>query len=191
MNGNQLTYENVFRWFLSPLARTSVTMSMYFLFGLLTLLDLLRLLVCFCTRSGGLGTKTLGLALLLSPDPGDIMGLSLSTNYGWGMLTCTAWVDLGVLNSCFLVFPAGGVCSMLGGLAATLGWAVDWGLGGLAAILSISVVCCSQLLSMVGAVEVTDRGTSLIYILFCLWTPFAVFTKYEWGSQPLIGPLLR
>ena len=67
---------------LSPLAKISVTMSMYFPFGLLTLLDFLRLFVSFCTRSGGLGTETLGLALLLTPDPGDIMSLSLSRECG-------------------------------------------------------------------------------------------------------------
>ena len=162
---------------LSPFAKTSVTMSMYFLFGLLTLLYLLMLLVSFCTRSGCLGTEILGLALLLSPDPGDILGLSLSTEYGWGTLMCTLWVDLGVLNSCWLVFSLGGVCCILGGLAA---------------ILSTSIECGGLLLSMVGAVGLTGRGTSLICILFCLRTPFGVFTKYEWGgSQFLIGPLLR
>ena len=56
---------------------------MYILFSLLTLLDLLRVFVSFCTRPGGLETETLGLALLLTPDPGDIMGLSLSTECGW------------------------------------------------------------------------------------------------------------
>ena len=68
MSGNQLYYENVFRWFLSPWAKvflTNETMSLYILFGTLNLVDLLRLLVSFCTRSGGLGTETLGMALLL------------------------------------------------------------------------------------------------------------------------------
>ena len=72
MNGNQLTYGNVFKVFF-----TSETMSIYFLFGLLTLLDLYRLLVSFCTRSEGLETETLGLALLLLPDTGGIMSLSM------------------------------------------------------------------------------------------------------------------
>ena len=141
---------------------------MYFSFSLLTLLDLFRLLVSLYTRSGGLGTETLGLALLLSPDPGDIKGLSLSTECGWGTLIGTSWVDLGELNSYWLVFPTDGVCCILAGLAATLGWAVDWGLGGLAAILSTSVACGGLLLSMVGAVGLTVRGTSLICILFHL-----------------------
>ena len=133
----------------------------------------------------GLGNWDLGLPLFLSPDAGDIMGLSLSTECGWGTLICTSWLDLGVLNSCWLVFPADGVCCMLGGLAATLGWAVDWGPGSLAAILSTSVVCGGLLLSLVGAVGLTGMGTSFICILFHLRTPFVVFTEYEWGVSSL------
>ena len=94
MSGNQLTYENVFKVF------TSEKMSIYFLFGLLTLLDLLRLFVCFCTRSRGLEAETLGLALLLSPDPWGILGLTLIMECGWGTLVCTPWAGLGILISC-------------------------------------------------------------------------------------------
>ena len=147
----------------------------------------------------------MGLALLLSPDPGDIMGFSLSTGCGWGTLICTPWVDLGVLNSCCLVFPAGGVCCMLGGLLATLGLAVDWGLGGLAAILSTSVICGGLLLCMVGAVRLTGRGTSLICILFCLlyfhqiWMGVSATDRTSpeidhflvWGSCNLTGCMSR
>ena len=66
-------------------------MSIYFLFGLQTLMDLLRLFVSFCTRSGGLGAETLGLALLLLPDPGSNIGLSLAlmTDYACGTSLCT------------------------------------------------------------------------------------------------------
>ena len=70
MSGNQLTYENVSKVFL-----TSETITIYFLFGLLTLLDLPRLLESFCTRSEGLESEILVLALFLSLDPGGIMGL--------------------------------------------------------------------------------------------------------------------
>ena len=51
----------------------------------------------------------------------------------------------------WLVFPSGSECWMVGGLAATLGWAVDWGLGGLVAILSTSDACGGLIPSMVGA----------------------------------------
>ena len=74
---------------------------------------------------------------------------------------------------------------MLGSLAATLDWAVDCGLGGLATILSTSVVCGCLLLSVVAEVQLTGRGTSLICTLFHLRTPFGVFTKYERGVSAL------
>ena len=61
----------------------------------------------------------------------------------------------------------------------------------MAAILSTSVVCGGLLLSMVGALALTGRGTFLICILFHPRTPFGVFTKYEWRSQLLIGTLLK
>ena len=96
MSGNQLTYENTFKVFL-----TSETMSIYFLFGLSTLLDFLRLLVSFFTRSGILGAEILGLALLLSSDPRGIFGLTLVTICGLGKLVCTPWA--GLRNTHFLL----------------------------------------------------------------------------------------
>ena len=53
----------------------------------LTLLNLLRLLVSFCTGSGGLRTETLGLALLLSSDPEGTKGLSITRG-----CACETWV---------------------------------------------------------------------------------------------------
>ena len=66
MSGKQLTYENIFKVFL-----INKTMSIYFLFGLITLQDFLRLLVSFCTRSEDLGAETLELDLLLLQDDGE------------------------------------------------------------------------------------------------------------------------
>ena len=75
MNGNQFTYENVFRWFLSPLAKTSVTMSMYFLLGLLTLLDLLRLFCILLHKVRGLGNWDLGNGFIIITRPWGLYGL--------------------------------------------------------------------------------------------------------------------
>ena len=133
----------------------------------------------------GFGNWDLGVGFIIIIRPWDIMGLSLSTEGSWGTLIGTSWVDLGVLNSYWLVFSSGGVCCMLGGLAATLDWAVDWGLGGLAAILSTSAVSAGLLLSMVGVVGLTGRGASMVCILFCLRKPFGLFTKYKWGISAL------
>ena len=49
--------------------------TVYFLFSLLTLLDLLCLVVLLYTESGPLGIEALGLDLLLLPDPWGPMDL--------------------------------------------------------------------------------------------------------------------
>ena len=89
---------------------TNETMSLYYLFGLLTLLDLLRLLVSFCTRPGGFEAETLGLTLLLSPpDPGGIMDLSLTlvTDCSCGTSLCTLMKASLVLVASWLLNTAG------------------------------------------------------------------------------------
>ena len=86
MSWNQLTHEYVSKWFLSPRAKASETMSIYFLLGFLTLLNLLGLVVSFCTGSRGLWTETLGMGSLLSPDTGGTMGWSLTRGCAWVML---------------------------------------------------------------------------------------------------------
>ena len=74
--------------FLSPWAKTSLIMSMYFLFGLLTLLKSSQVACILLHEVRGLGTETLGMAFLLSPDPVGTMGLSssLMTDCGCGKL---------------------------------------------------------------------------------------------------------
>ena len=67
--------------------------SAYLLLGLLTLLDLQSVVVSLvvscglsgtCTGPGGFATETLGMALLLSPDPVGLWGLSFSWMTGCG-----------------------------------------------------------------------------------------------------------
>ena len=107
MSGKQLTYENIFKVFL-----INKTMSIYFLFGLITLQDFLRLLVSFCTRSEDLGAETLELTSLLLPDPGGIMGLllALMTDCGCGTSLCTLMKTSLVFLAGWLLNTTGVVC---------------------------------------------------------------------------------
>ena len=73
------------------------------------------------------------------------------------------------------------------GLGCYCGLGYGLRLGGLAAILGMSVVCGGLLHSMIGAGGLagsleTSRATSTICIPFLLGTPFGVFTKYELGG---------
>ena len=72
--------------------------SAYLLLGLLTLLSLQSVVVSLvvscglsgtCTGPGGFETETLGMGVLLSPDPVGLWGLSFSwmTGCGFGTLT--------------------------------------------------------------------------------------------------------
>ena len=91
-------------------------------------------------------------------------------------------------------------------MAASLGWAVDWELRGLYAILSMPIVYGGLSLSMVGvgglAVSLeTGRPTSLICILFLLGTPSGFHHTWMGGISsgldllcerlfPGLGPLV-
>ena len=104
------------------------------LLGFLTLLDLCTVvvsLVVSCglsgtsTGPGGFETETLGMALLLSPDPVGLWGLSFSrmTGCGFGTLTLGIFGEDGGTG----VGSAG--CGSLGGMAAALGFPMvlaDW-----------------------------------------------------------------
>ena len=83
-----------------------------YIFCLVYSLWIFSVLVSFCTKSGGLGADTLGLALLLSPDPGGFMGLSLAlmTDYGCGTSLCTLMKASLVLFAVWLLTIAGVIC---------------------------------------------------------------------------------
>ena len=152
--------------------------SAYLLLGLLTLLDLHSVVVSSvvscglsgtCTGPGGFETETLGLALLLSPDPVGLWGLSFSwiTGCGFGTLgICCGDGGTGVGS-------AG--CASLGGMAAALGFSMvlaDW------IILEIS--CLGAIGAAAGVCLVVTCGpgmaASLIWIRFLLKTPLGVLT---------------
>ena len=118
--------------------------SAYLLLGLLTLLDLWSVVVSFvvfCSLSGtgpgGFETEILGMALLLLPDPVGLGDLPFSWMTGCGFDTLT----LGILVGGGGTGGGSAGCGSLGGIAATLGFSrpVSWVLGGLAAVLCISV----------------------------------------------------
>ena len=91
---------------------TIETTSRCFLFGLLILQEFLRLVVSFCTGSGALWTDTLGMALLLSPDPRAAMGMSSSL-----MTDCDCGTSLCTLRKASLVLLAGCLVNTAGGYA--------------------------------------------------------------------------
>ena len=123
-------------------------MSAYLLLGFLTLLDLHSVVVSSvvscglsgtCTGPGGFGTETLGLALLLLPDPVGLWGLSFSWMTGCGFGT------LGILCGDGGTGVGSAGCGSLGGMAAALGFSMvlaDWmileisGLGTIGAAVS-------------------------------------------------------
>ena len=101
--------------------------SAYLLFGLLTLMDLWSVVVSLmvscglsgtCTGPGGFATETLGMALLLSPDPVGLRGLSYSWMTGCGFDTLT----LGILGGGGCTGGGNAGCGSLGGMAAILGF---------------------------------------------------------------------
>ena len=71
-----------------------------------------------CTGPGDFETETLGMALLLSPDPVGLWGLSFSwmTVCGFGTLT------LGILGGDGGTGGGSAACCSLGGMAATVGF---------------------------------------------------------------------
>ena len=117
-----------------------------------------------CTRPGGFETETLGLALLLLPDP---VGFSWMTGCGFG--------TLGILCGDGGTGVGSAGCGSLGGMAAALGFSMvlaDW------IILEIS--CLGAIGAAPGACLVGTCGpgmaASLIWIQFLLKTPLGVLT---------------
>ena len=108
--------------------------SAYLLLGFLTLLDLHSVVVSLvvscglsgtCTGPGGFENETLGLALLLSPGPVGLWGLSFSWMTGCGFGTLT----LGTLGGDGGTGVGSAGCSSLGHMAASLGFSMvlaDW-----------------------------------------------------------------
>ena len=158
-------------------------MSACLLLGFLTLLDLHSVvvsLVVSCglsgtyTGPGGFETETLGLALLLLPDPVGLWGLSFSWMTGCGFGT------LGILCGDGVTGVGSAGCGSLGGMAAALGFSMvlaDW------MILEIS--CLGAIGAVAGACLVVTCGpgmaASFVWIHFLLKTPLGVLTTYELG----------
>ena len=122
-----------------------------------------------CTGPGGFETETLGLALLLLPDPVGLWGLSFSWMTGCGFGT------LGILCGDGGTGVGSAGCGSLGGMAAALGFSMvlaDW------MILEIS--CLGAIGTAAGACLVVTCGpgmaASLIWIWFLLKTPLGVLT---------------
>ena len=152
--------------------------SAYLLLGFLTLLDLCSVAVSLvvscglsgtCTGPGGFETETLGLALLLLPDPVGLWGLSFSWMIGCG------FGMLGILCGDGGTDVGSAGCGLLGGMTAALGFSVvlaDW------MILEIS--CLGVIGAAAGACWVGTYGSgmaaSLIWIQFLLKTPFGVLS---------------
>ena len=138
------------------------SVSAYLLLGLLTLLHLWSVVVSLvvscglsgtCTGPVGFETETLGMALLLLPDPVGLRGLSFSWMTGCGFDTLT----LGILGGGGGTGDGSADSGSLGGMAATLGFPrpVGWVLGGLAAVLGISMVLAGWMIleiSCLGAI---------------------------------------
>ena len=153
-------------------------MSAYLLLGFLTLLDLCSVVVSLvvscdlsgtCTRPGGFETETLGMFLLLSPDPVGLWGLSFSWMTGCGFGT------LGILSGDGGTGVGSAGCGSLGGMAAGLGYSMvlaDW------MILEIS--CLGDIGAAAGACLVGTCGpgmvASLIWMQFLLKTALGVLT---------------
>ena len=152
--------------------------SAYLLLGFLTLLDLCSVVVSLmvscglsgtCTGPEGFETETLGLALLLLPDPVGFWGLSFSWMTGCGFGT------LGILGGDGGTGVGSAGCGSLGGMDAALGFSMvlaDW------MILEIS--CLGAIGAAAGACLVGTCGSgmaaSLIWILFLLKTPLGILS---------------
>ena len=144
--------------------------SAYLLLGFLTLLDMCSVVVSLvvfcglsgtCTGPGGFETETLGMALVLLPDPVGLCGLSFSWMTGCSFGTHTHEIlggDGGTGGG-----SAG--CGSLGSMAAALGFSMvlaDW------MILEIS--CLGAIYAAAGTCLVGTCGpgmaASLIWIQF-------------------------
>ena len=129
MSGNQLNYENIFLWFLSPWAKDVLGLwnnvnipSVWFTHSAISLqIGCILSHMVRWLRNWSLGNTLIIIARQ------HYMGLSLITGCSWGTLVCRLGVGFGVLITCWLVSAAGSVCWMLGDSVATLGWAFDWG----------------------------------------------------------------
>ena len=157
--------------------------SAYLLLGFLTLLDLCSVVVSLvvsrglsgtCTGPGGFETETFRMALLLSPDPVGLWGLSFS----W--MTGCSFGTLGIPSGDGGTGVGSAGCGSLEGMAAALGFSMvlaDW------MILEIS--CLGAIGAAAGACLVGKCGpgmaASLIWIQFILKTPLAVLATQELG----------
>ena len=158
-------------------------MSVYFLVGLLTLLDLLRLLVSFCTRSEGWELRL----------------------WDWLYYYCSPWVYYGLIiglddrlwlwhitlhiNESLIGTPCSLVaqycwCYMLmdGGLGCYCRYISRLGCGLKARLLSNTLQ-----LSWAGACTLVDDLELLVYLefLFLLLMPFGISTTSEWEVSSL------
>ena len=154
--------------------------SAYLLLGSLTLLDLCSVvvsLVVFCGLSGtctgpwDCETETLGMALLLLPDPVGLWGLSFSWMTGCGFSTLTP----GILGGDGGTGVGSAGCGSLGGMATALGFSMvlaDW--------MILEINCLGAIGAAAGACLVGTCGpgmaASSIWIWFLLKTPLEVLT---------------
>ena len=154
--------------------------SAYLLLGFLALLDLCSVVVSLvvscglsgtCTGPEDFETETLGMALLLLPDPVGLWGLSFSwmTGCGFGTLTLQILGGGGGTG----VGSAG--YGSLGSMAAALGFSMvlaDW--------MNLEISCLGAIGAAAGACLVGTCGpgmaASLIWIWFLLKTPLGVLT---------------
>ena len=153
-------------------------MPAYLLLGFLTLLDLCSVVVSSvvscslsgtCTGPGGFETETFGMALLLSPDPLGLWGLSFSWKMGCGFGT------LGILSGDGDTGVGSAGYGSLGGMAAALGFSIvlaDWMILEISCLGAIGAAACTCLVGTCGH----GMAASLIWIWILLKTPLGVLT---------------
>ena len=120
-----------------------------------------------CTGPGGSETETLGMALLLLPDPVGLWGLSFSWMTGCAFGTLT----LGILGGDGGTGVGSAGCGSLGGMAAALGFSVvlaDWMILEISYLGAIGAAAGACLIGTCGP----GRAASLIWIWFLLKTPW-------------------
>ena len=139
-----------------------------------------------CTGPGAFETETLGMALLLSPDPMGLWSLSFSWMTGCGFGTLT----LGILGGGGGTGVGSVSCGSLGGMAATLGFSMvvaDWMILEISCLAAIGATAGACLVGTSGP----DMAASLIWTWFLLKTPLCVVPHKNWGSQLFGAPLLE
>ena len=151
---------------------------MYFLLGVLILLDLLRFAVSFALGEGVVNWH-IGNGFLVITKPCKNYGLNRGqfknfTLYTWNSFTHYLLVS----RQCKLLTRA-----LAAALGSSVGCTVDWRQGGLGAILSTSVVfsgnCMASCRDADGLVVTCGMAAFFMCILFLILTHFAVLNTHK------------